>query len=185
VRHFAVYAAALVAVVCFARAQVAAAQSTTSLSSGWTLLKDGDAEGTVEQDAKHPTRDSSHLLKISVTSTAAPKKGRVGATNNTTFAVHEGRPCDVTFSALTERRSIGLVFSLEGADGKVYARTTLPEIGRGRPGGDSETGGAWRDYVVRLSVRASDPKAHLTIVPIEPITVWLDDVKITERPAEQ
>jgi hypothetical protein len=155
------------------------------LNTGWALLQEGDAEGMVQQDAKNPSRDSPHLLRISVTKTAAPKKGRVGATNITTFAVHEGRPCDVTFSAVTERRSIGLVFSLEGTDGKVYARTTLPEIGRGRPGGDSETGGAWRDYVVRLSVRASDPKAYLTIVPIEPITVWLDDVKITERPTEQ
>jgi hypothetical protein len=71
VRHLAVYTAALVAVVCFACAQVAAAQSSTALSTGWTLLQEGEAEGTVEPEAKHPTRDSAHLLKISVNSTAA------------------------------------------------------------------------------------------------------------------
>ncbi len=167
---------------------VAAARATqpegVDLSTGWKLLKEGDADGAIEQDAKHPKRvDAAHVLRMSVTTTAPPKKGRIGAINTTPLAVQKGENVDVAFFAAAEPKSIGLVFSLETDDGKVLARTTLPEIGRGRPGGEAETDGAWRDYVVRLNVRASDSKAHLTITPIEPITVWLDEVKILKRPA--
>lgn len=156
------------------------------LSTGWTLLKEGEAEGTVEPDAKHPQRDSPHLLHIAVTKTAAPGKGRAGATNSTAIEVRQGCRYEVTFSAITEKRSVGLVFSLESADGQVLARSTLPEIGRGRNfrGAEGEGDGAnWPKYSVTLNVRASDPKTHLTITPIEPTSVWLDDVTISTQAA--
>ncbi len=161
-------------------------EPTKVLSTGWTLLKEGEAEGTVDPDAKHLPRDSPHLLHIAVTKTAAPGKGRAGATNSTAIEVRRGCWCDITFSAITEKRSVGLVFSLESADSKVLARSTLPEIGRGRNfrGAEGESDGAnWPKYCVSLNVRASDPKAHLTITPIEPTNVWLDDVTISPREA--
>ncbi len=163
------------------------APSGIDLSTGWTLLKEGEAEGTMEQDAKHPASDSPHLLHIAVTKTAAPGKGRAGAINGNSIDVHEGQWCDVTFTAVTERGSIGLVFSLENADGKVLARTTLPEIGRsgrGRAGG-TDAAVTWRKYTVALHPRASDPHAHLVITPIEPTNIWLDGLTLTSRSSAQ
>jgi hypothetical protein len=152
------------------------------LSTGWTLIKKGEAEGTIEQDAHHPPSNSPHLLLLAVTKTAAPGLGRVGAASAIPLAVSAGQWFDVRFSAVTERNSVGLVFSLEGADGKVLARTTLPEIGRGR-GGRAATrpGAAWPKYLVALHARAADPNAHLVITPIEPTNIWLDDLTITPR----
>jgi hypothetical protein len=150
------------------------------LSVGWTLIKEGEAEGTIEQDAQHPPSKSPHLLLLSVTKTAAPGMGRVGATSAIPLAVSADQWFDVRFSAVTERNSLGLVFSLEGTDGKVLARTTLPEIGRGGRA-TSRTSAGWAKYLVALHARAADPKAHLVITPIEPTNIWLDDLTITPR----
>ncbi len=166
-----------------AQNDVAPAPSGIDLSTGWTLLKEGEAEGTMEQDAKHPASESPHLLHIVVTKTAAPGKGRTGAINGNSIDAHEGQWCDVTFSAVTERGSIGLVFSLENADGKVLARTTLPEIGRSGRGcaGGADAAATWRKYTVALHPRASDPHAHLVITPIEPTNIWLDGLTLVPR----
>jgi aldose 1-epimerase len=150
------------------------------LSTGWTLIKEGEAEGTIEQDAQHPPSRSPHLLLLSVTKTAAPGLGRVGATSAIPLAVREGQWFDVRFSAVTQRNSVGLVFSLEGADGKVLARTTLPEIGRGGRA-TTRTAAAWQKYLVALHARAADPLAHLVITPIEPTNIWLDGLTISPR----
>jgi len=154
------------------------------LTTEWTLLKEGEAEGNIEQDAKHPARETEHLLRIQATKTAAPGKGRVGATSGVPIEVRDGQWYDVSFSATTERGSIGLVFSLESASGKVLARTTLPEIGRGRgPRGGSAPEATWTKYTVALHARGSDSKAHLVITPIEPTNVWIEGLKLVAREA--
>jgi aldose 1-epimerase len=156
------------------------------LAMGWTSLQEGQAQGIIEQDAKHPTNPSPHLLRITVTKSADPGEGRVGAVSGIHFPVDDGEWCDVTFSAVTERASIGLVFSLENSDGKVLARTTLPEIGRGRRGrgGPSTAPATWTHYLVSLHIRASDPNAHMVITPIEPTNIWLDGLTLTPREAD-
>jgi hypothetical protein len=159
------------------------------LATGWTPLQVGEARGTIVQDAKHPTNHSPHLLLITVTKTADPGEGRAGAISGIDFSVDQGEWRDVAFSAVTERFSVGLVFSLENSDGKVLARTTLPEIGGARAGRRRRTAGpttapvAWTKYLVSLHVRASDPNAHMVITPIEPTNIWLDGLTLTPRPA--
>ncbi|HZZ29738.1 MAG TPA: hypothetical protein VFE46_17210 [Pirellulales bacterium] len=164
--------------------------ASLGFSTGWKLIKEGAAEGTIEQDAKHPQRSSPHLLRMTVTKTAEPDKGRAGAINATPIDVAADRWYDITFSAVAEKGSVGLVFSLESNDGKVLARTTLPEIGRGEhDGADSSPPDAkadaasspWRNYSVSLHARAANSQAHLVITPIEPTSVWLDDLKLTPR----
>ncbi len=156
------------------------------LAIGWTSLQQGQAQGIIEQDAKHPTNPNPHLLRIAVTKSADPGEGRAGAINGTHFPINDGQWYDVTFSAVTERGSIGLVFSLENSDGKVLARTTLPEIGRGRRGrgGPSTAPAAWTHYLLTLHARASDPNAHLVITPIEPTNIWLDGLTLTPRQSD-
>jgi aldose 1-epimerase len=157
------------------------------LSTGWTLIKEGKAEGTIEQEAHHPISKSPHLLLLAVTKTAGPGLGRVGATSAIPIPVRDGEWFNVRFSAATERNTVGLVFSLESADGKVLARTTLPEIGRARGGrpatrtSATRSAAAWPRYLVALHARAADPNAHLVITPIEPTNIWLDNLTITPR----
>ena len=172
--------AAGIAWACAACAQEAG--KPYELATGWTLVKEGEAQGAIEQDAKHPGSESEHLLRIQAAKTAGPGKGRVGASNSTPIAVREGQWYDATFSAVTERGSIGLVFSLEGNNGKVLARTTLPEIGRGRgPRGGAQQPASFAKYSVALHVRGSDEKAHLVITPIEATNVWIEGLRVTQR----
>ncbi|HVT79526.1 MAG TPA: hypothetical protein VHM90_02625 [Phycisphaerae bacterium] len=188
----------------FAHAQTtpatAAGSTPGAITSGWTLLKEGQADGTIEADAKHPANSDPHILRIAVTKYASdPGTGRVGAKNTNTMAVREGQDYEVTFTGISEGIGVGLVFSLENDKGQVLARTTLPEIGRGGPGGrgggrrggaatdaapqaaTQVAGGGWRKYLVSLHVRTSDPAAHLVITPIESVAVWLDGIAINER----
>jgi len=163
-------------------------QASQKLDQGWQLLMEGEAQATIEQDAKHPGSDSPHLLKITVAKTAGPQKGRGGALNDTPLVVQAGVMYDAVFSATTERGSVGLVFSLETPEGKVLARTTQAEFGRGRrrgpPGTEQpETGSTFSKVRVALKARGSDNNARLTIVPIDPTTVWLDEITLVPRDA--
>jgi hypothetical protein len=159
-------------------------QQGQDLTTGWSLLKEGEAEGNIEPDAKRLADPDTTFLHIIVTKTAPPGQGRVGAINHMPVNVDEGKWYDATFRAFAEGRSVGIVFSLEGPDGKVLARTTLPEIGRMRRGGagnDVEANPAPRKYNVALHARASDSHAHLTLSPIEPTSVWIESIKLTPR----
>jgi hypothetical protein len=188
-----VAAAAICGVCAFAQEPTTSAQApqrAIDLATGWHLLQEGGAEGTIEQDAAFPTNPSPHFLRIAETKAAEPGKGRVGALSEIHFSVDDDHWYDVTFSAVTAGASIGLVFSLESTDGVVLARTTLPEIGaRPRRRGGAATAPsattapvAWRKYLVSLHARASDPNAHVVITPIEPITnIWLDGLTLTPR----
>src|SRR5262249_43558163 len=124
-----------------------AASPDLELSDGWSLVEEGEAQASIETKATHPGDLSTKYLHISVTKTARPGMGRTGATNSQEFDVQEGKWYDGTFRAIVDGRSVGMVFSLETADGKVLARTTLAEIGRGRRlGGDSEPAATPRNF---------------------------------------
>jgi hypothetical protein len=154
------------------------------LASGWSLIKDGEAEGSIESDARRPSDSDTKFLHITVTKTAKPGQGRVGAINGTTASVDEGKWYDVTLEAIADGRSVGIVFSLEGADGKVLARTTLPEIGRVRRGGggtDTQSNPTPRKYTVALHARGTSDNAHVTLTPIEPTSVWIENLTLAER----
>ncbi len=161
--------------------------SGIDLSTGWTALQEGQAIGTIDPDARQPANSHPHILEIAVTKTADPGQGRAGATSDVHFAVKENEWYDITFTAVTARASVGLVFSLETSDGSVLARTTLPEIG-GRPrrpfAPPSTSPAQWRSYLVGLHARGSDSAAHLVITPIEPTDIWLDSLTLTPRQAE-
>jgi hypothetical protein len=160
-------------------------RQSQELTTGWSLLKEGEAEGDIEPGAKRPTDSNTTFLHINVTKTAQPGRGRIGAINSTPIMVDEGKWYDATFRAIADGRSVGIVFSLEGTDGKVLARTTLPEIGRVRRGGggnDTETNPTPRQYTAALHARASDTNAHVVMTPIEPTSVWIENLTVTQRP---
>lgn len=213
IRTWLLAAATLLAAACGLRAAAPAPAESSApgaaaqpLVAGWSLLKEGKAEGTAEIDAKHPTNPNPHLIKIAITQLAPFGEGRLGVKNSAPIAVKEGQSYDITFGGFREGSDrdpgVGLVFSLETDDGKVLARTTLPEIGRGAGGGGrgrgrggapstAPAGGAaaattapaapWRTYLLGVKARASASNAHLTITAIEPVPVWIENLTIVER----
>jgi hypothetical protein len=189
-----------------------AAGAPSPLVSGWSVLKEGKAEGAAEIDAKHATNPNPHLLKIAITKFPAFGEGRLGLKNSARMAVKQGMSYDISFNGISEGIGVGLVFSLETDDGKVLARTTLPEIGRGAGGGGGRggrggRGGAanpgstnaaaatppaaapvaapWRTYWLSVKATASAPSTHLTVTSIEPVPVWIENLTIAERQPSQ
>ena len=169
----------------------APATGPAPLVGGWSELKEGDGAGTFQMDAKNAANPHPHLLRISVTRYPEAGKGRYGVKNAASIAVKEGAAYDIRFGGASEGIGVGLVFSLETDDGKVLARTTLPEIGRGAGRGSGPASSPvvtgtpaapWRQYLVSLTARSSAPNARLTITPIEQVPVWIEDLTIVERP---
>lgn len=143
----------------------------------WTEVREGPAEGTISLDAGADAHGAaSHGLKMAVTKVG----DRLGeAATGPEMSLREGQWYDGTFMAQTVGATaaaqgaphIGLVFSLESADGKrVLARATIPEIG-----------GPWKTYNFALQSRGTEEHARLVIWLIEPCTMWLDNVSMTPR----
>jgi hypothetical protein len=163
-------------------------EARQDLMTGWSLLKEGVAEGTFEGDAARPSDPDQKYLHVNVTKTAGPGQGRVGAINSNPIDVRADAWYDATFRAIADGRPVGMVFSLEGASGKVLARTTFPEIGRigrGARGNEKAVEGnpTLRKYTVALHARGTNPRAHLVMTPIEPTSVWIDELAIAPRAA--
>ncbi|OHB63415.1 MAG: hypothetical protein A2Y77_18435, partial [Planctomycetes bacterium RBG_13_62_9] len=147
----------------------------------WSFLAEGDAEGSLHIDADSPLNDRNpHSLRLAVTKVGT----RCGAVNSGYWGmnIQAGEWYDVSFHARTtdgqadaggmggRPRGVGLVFSLESAEGKICARATIPEIG-----------GPWRKYTLALHANASDLKCRLVVTPIEPVTMWFDCVSLFPR----
>jgi len=156
---------------------------------GWTLLARGDVEGSMELDDTQPLNERNpHSLKLTVSKMGNPEDGNLCGIVNSGYwgmNVEKGQWYDVTFYAhAADNRSVGLVFSLENDEGKVCARATIPEIGRGRRrfgGGSDQDASPWRQYKLALHAYDSDPKCRLVITPIEPVTMWFDVVSMFPR----
>jgi alpha-L-arabinofuranosidase len=153
---------------------------------GWSFVADGGAQGSMAIDVTNPLNDRNpHSLRLAVTKTGT----RCGVANSGYWGINvqAGEWYDATFYARTEgNKGVGLVFSLESADGaKLRARATIPEIGRGEFGppqpGATNSPVQWRKYTLSLHANASDPKCRLVITPIEPVTMWLDVVSLFPR----
>jgi hypothetical protein len=158
------------------------------LNGPWSPLQEGEAAGVMQADTSRPADSHEKYLHLDVTKTAGPGQGRAGAICTAPIAVQNGRWYDATFRAIADGRSVGIVFSLEKADGTVLARTTLPEIGRVQRGGDgtdTQTNSQPQEYSVALHARGSDTKAHLTLTPIEPTSVWIDELTIASRTTDR
>lgn len=142
----------------------------------WTFLAKGSVEGSMELDDTQPLNDRNpHSLKLTVSKMGKPEDGDLCGIVNSGYwgmNVEKGEWYDAAFYAhAADNRSVGLVFSLENEEGKVCARATIPEIGRG----------GWRQYKLALHAYRSDPKCRLVITTLEPVTMWFDVVSIFPR----
>ncbi|MDW8290323.1 MAG: alpha-L-arabinofuranosidase C-terminal domain-containing protein [Armatimonadota bacterium] len=84
------------------------------------------------------------------------------------IAVERGKQYRLSVYARCDERFRGeLQFSLQGADGRVYAQHTVRGIGA-----------EWKRFSGVMTSRATDPKARLVITASAPGTVWLDMVSL-------
>ena len=143
----------------------------------------------MQLDETQPLNDRNlHSLKLTVTKMGKPEEGNLCGIVNSGYwgmNIQKGEWYDVSFYAHSDGGSVGLVFSLENNEGKVCARSTLPEVGSGRRGGGfgagAEQASPWRKYSLSLHAYDSDPKCKLIITPIEPVTMWFDVVSMFPR----
>jgi hypothetical protein len=145
-----------------------AAPSAAAPIPEWTTVNDGNGSGSVTLENDRPSSDRSpHSLKIAVKATGQ----RFGAATGG-LSIRGDQWYEVDLMARTENNlHIGLVFSLESADGQtVSARATLPEIG-----------GNWNTYHLALHAQSALDNARLVISPIEPGAIWLDDLSLAPR----
>jgi hypothetical protein len=140
---------------------------------GWTLVREGEAQGTIAlDDAAPPGPAGPHALRLD----AAALGTRCGVADNGPggrgINVQNGMWYDVSFFCRTDNKAdTGLVFSLESADGRtICARATIPEVG-----------GDWQPFTLSLHAYAGDRHAHLVISPIDPGVLWLDGVSLRPR----
>jgi hypothetical protein len=151
--------------------------------AGWSHVAEGGAKGSVSRVTDNALGEfGPHSLRLEATE-LGQRCGVANAGPPGGMNVTSGQWYDVTFHARGEGgRGIGLVFSLESADGKkVCARTTLPEIGRSGIGRPVEGNGEWSQYTVSLRAHASEPKCRLVISPIEPATLQFDGISLVPR----
>jgi hypothetical protein len=149
--------------------------------TGWSFVAHG-GRGSARLTDDSPLNDKSpHSLRLEVIELGdgcgVANAGYEG------MKVQKDRYYDATFFARkADGVGVGLVFSLETADGKkVCARTTLPEIGRGGIGEQVEGNNQWRKYTVSFHAYESDPKCRLVISPVEPAILYLDEVSLAPR----
>lgn len=142
---------------------------------GWSVIAVGGALGQMDREVTvRRGETNSHSLRLTVLNPGL--RCGVSHQGESGIRVKAGSWSDLAFQARTEKREndrgYGLTVSLESPEGgKVFARTTIPEVG-----------GDWNQYAVALLARASDLKARLVITMSEPGTVWFDEVSLVERP---
>jgi hypothetical protein len=149
-----------------------------AMMQSWSAVAPGGVKGSARLVIDEPLGSQSpDALRIEATEYGFG----VANTRPGGLQVKSGDWYDVSFAARMESQgSVGLLFSLETPDGKEYcARTTLPEIGR--VGTPIEGNQRWRKYTVSLHAYASDPNCRLVITPIEPATVVIDSIEMTQR----
>jgi alpha-L-arabinofuranosidase len=140
----------------------------------WSLATTGAGKGAISVSTENPmnpdplaTRNR-RSLKLEITS--ATKNDSVGAANEGYWgiALRDGAKYNLSFYARASSDFSGpLTVSLQGADGKIYARESVAELG-----------GDWKKFEVTLTAAATDPKAKLVLSAAHTGTVWLDMISL-------
>ena len=140
--------------------------------TGWKLIAEGgtDAELLNDPPAAAPDNTNAHPMRLTIRQrdgAVGIKEAAAGHTN-----VAAGQWYDLVFQAMTQNgKHFAFTVSLESDDGKICARTTLPEVG----------GTEWKKYAVSLNARLPATNARVVITLAEPGTVWFDDVALVLR----
>ena len=135
---------------------------------GWSLIKEGDYEGSIEQVNTDPLNaENPNSMKFEVAKTG---KGRIIAVNEGFWGINveKGKKYSLSVYARKDQKSKGAVkVSLESKTGKVYASKVINNIT-----------GKWAQYKTELTSGADDNCARFVISPVSEGTIWFDVVSL-------
>ena len=141
--------------------------------ASWKPLAEGGAEVELVPDPAPPLPDGqdTHALRLTVRQTG--RRLGIVCADMGKMKLERGQWYDLSFNARTDtRKTFALTVSLESPDGKkVFARTTLPEVG----------GNEWGRFSVALHVRQPASKCRMVIVLADTGTLWLNDISLVLR----
>jgi alpha-L-arabinofuranosidase len=141
---------------------------------GWSLVKNGNADGSISLDKDNPLNDRNpHSLKLTTTKAG----GRVGVANSGFWGINvqQGETYNLSFYARTDaNRTTTLNVSLENDDGtKIAAAGKVENVGG--------NGNGWKKFSLSLNATATNPKARLVLSPTTEGTLWLDVVSLVPQ----
>jgi len=138
---------------------------------GWSLVKEGEAEGDIMVDTIHPLNPNNpHSLKLEVRKLG---RGHLGVANTGFWGIkiEKGRLYDLSLYARCDSSYRGdILICLEHPSGIVYAQSRIEGL-------ESQ----WKRFNVVLHADDSCPSARLVIYATSPGTIWLDVVSLMPR----
>ncbi len=141
----------------------------------WNVLSDGGAVVELAPDTNAPAGQGPGARSLQITVKQTGGHSGVICSDIGKMTLATGDWYDVSFNARTDPpKTFALVVSLESPDGKkVFARTTLPEVG----------GDQWGRFSVALHVREPASQCRLVIALADTGTIWLNDLSLVHRAA--
>ena len=141
--------------------------------AGWKTLAEGGAEVELVPDFAPPAPDGQNTNALRLTVKQTGRRSGIVCADTGKLKLEPGQWYDLSFNARTgTRKTFALTVSLESPNGKkVFARTTLPEVG----------GNRWARFSVALHVRQPASKCRMVIALAETGTLWLNDISLVLR----
>ena len=141
--------------------------------ANWSVLSEGGAVVELAPDTVSPLPGDQTTNTLRITIKKIGERFGAVCPEMGNLKLESGDWCDLSFNARTDPpKTFALIVSLESPDGrKVFARTTLPEVG----------GDQWGRFSVALHVRAPASRCRLVIALADTGTIWLNDVSLVRR----
>jgi len=141
--------------------------------ASWKTLTEGGAEVELVPDLAPPLPGGQDTNSLRLTVKQTGERFGIVCTDMGSMALEPGQWYDLSFNARTDTpKTFALTVSLESPDGKkVFARTTLPEVG----------GVEWAHFSVALHVRQPGSKCRMIIALADTGTLWLNHLSVVLR----
>jgi len=141
--------------------------------ASWKTLAEGGAEVELMPDQAPPLPGGQNTNSLRLTVKQDGQRFGIVCADMGKMKLEPGQWYDLSFNARTDtQKTFALTVSLESPDGKkVFARTTLPEVG----------GSQWGHFSVALHVRQPASQCRMVIALADTGTLWLNDLSVVLR----
>ena len=141
--------------------------------ASWKAIAEGGAEIELVPDTAPPLPNGQDTNSLRLTVKQTGQLFGIVCADMGEMKLEPGQWYDLSFNARTDtQKTFALTVSLESPDGKkVFARTTLPEVG----------GSQWARFSVGLHVRQPASKCRMVIALADTGTLWLNDLSVVLR----
>jgi hypothetical protein len=141
--------------------------------ASWKTLAEGGAQVELVPDLAPPAPGGQDTNSLRLTVKQTGERFGIVCADMGEMKLEPSQWLDLSFNARTDtQKTFALTVSLESPDGKkVFARTTLPEVG----------GDQWAHFSVALNVRQPASKCRMVIALADTGTLWLNDISVVLR----